>query len=98
MKLLRDKTELNYRLGRIYQMLNRYNEAVDSYQKAITLGRPLTYYYAANAALNAGNIYEYIKSDDKAAYFYKIALSMKDHEYQNSIDTQAKEGLERIGR
>jgi len=98
MKLLRDKTELNYRLGRVYQMLNRYNDAVDSYQKAITLGRPLTYYYAANAALNAGNIYEYIKSNDKAAYFYKMALSMKDHEYQNSIDTQAKEGLERINR
>jgi len=98
LKLLRDKTELYYRLGRVYQMLNKYNEAIASYQKAINLGRPLTYYYAANAALNAGNIYENIKSYDHAAEYYKIALSMKKHEYQNSIDTQAKEGLERINR
>ena len=98
MKLLRDKTELNYRLGRVYQMLNRYNEAIASYQKAINLGRSLSYYYAANAALNAANIYEYIKSYDQAETYYKMALGMKDHEYQNSIDTQAKEGLDRIGR
>jgi hypothetical protein len=98
LKLLRDKTELNYRLGRVYQMLNRYNDAVASYQKAINLGRPLSYYYASNAALNVGNIYEYIKSNDQAAAYYKMALSMKDHEYQNSIDTQAKEGLERLNR
>ena len=96
--LLRDRTELYYRLGRLYQMLNRYNEAIDSYQKAINLGRPLSYYYASNAALNAGNIYEYIKSYDKATTYYNTALSMKNHEYQNSIDTQAKEGLERIKR
>jgi tetratricopeptide (TPR) repeat protein len=98
LKLLRDKTELYYRLGRVYQMLNKYNEAIASYQKAINLGRPLTYYYAANAALNAGNIYENIKSYDHAAEYYNMALSMKKHEYQNSIDTQAKEGLERINR
>jgi len=98
LKLLRDKTELNYRLGRVFQMLNRYNEAVDSYKKAINLGRSTSYYYAANAALNTGNIYEYIKNYDQAATYYKMALSMKNHEYQNSIDTQAKEGLDRISR
>lgn len=97
-KILRDKIELNYRLGRIYQLLNRYNEAVASYQRAITLGRASKYYFAANAALNAGGIYEYIKSYDQAAKYYKMALSMKNHEYQSSIDTQAKEGLERIHR
>lgn len=97
-KILRDKIELNYRLGRVYQLLNRYNEAVASYQRAIALGRSAKYYYAANAALNAGTIYEYIKSYDQAANYYKMAIGMKDHQYQSSIDTQAKEGLERIHR
>lgn len=97
-KIPRDKIELNYRLGRIYQLLNRYNEAVASYKRVIELGRSSKYYFAANAALNAGNIYEYIKSYNEAANYYKTALSMKNHEYQSSIDTQAKEGLDRIHR
>jgi len=97
-RLLRDKTEWNYRRGRVYQMLNKYNDAVDSYDRAIALGRATRYYFSSNAALNAGTIYEYIKSYDQAAKYYKMALSMKNHEYQSSIDTQAKEGLERIHR
>lgn len=98
LKLLRDKTELYYRLGRIYQLLNKNTEAIAKYQKAINLGRSLTYYYAANAALNTGNIYENLKNYDQAALYYNMALGMKKHEYQSSIDTQAKEGLERLNR
>ena len=96
LKLLRDKIELNYRLGRVYQLLNKYNEAIASYTKAIGIGRNSNYYFAANAALCIGNIYEGIKDYNIAANYYNQALSMKHHEYQNSIDTQAKEGLERI--
>ena len=98
LKLQRDKIELNYRLGRVYQMLNRYNEAITSYNKAITTGRSSNYYFAANAALCIGNIYEGIKDYNLAANYYNQALSMKHHEYQNSIDTQAKEGLDRMHR
>ena len=98
LKLQRDKIELNYRLGRVYQMLNKYNEAIASYSKAINIGRSSNYYFAANAALCIGNIYEYIKDYNLAANYYNQALSMKHHEYQNSIDTQAKEGLDRIHR
>jgi len=96
LKLLRDKIELDYRLGRIYEKTSRFNDAISYYQKAINIGKTSTYYYAANAALSIGGIYEYIKDYNLAASYYKQALAMKDHEYQNSIDTQAKEGLERI--
>jgi len=98
LKLLRDKIELDYRLGRIYEKTSRFNDAVTYYQKAINIGKTSTYYYAANAALSIGSIYEYIKDYNLAANYYKQALAMKDHEYQSSIDTQAKEGLERIYR
>jgi tetratricopeptide (TPR) repeat protein len=79
-------------------MLNKYNEAIASYSKAINIGRSSNYYFAANAALCIGNIYEYIKDYNLAANYYNQALSMKHHEYQNSIDTQAKEGLDRVHR
>lgn len=98
LKLQRDKIELNYRLGRVYQMLSRFNEAISSYTRAINIGRSSSYYFAANASLCIGNIYEGIKDYNMAANYYNQALSMRHHEYQNSIDTQAKEGLERINR
>jgi tetratricopeptide (TPR) repeat protein len=97
-KLLRDKIEYSYRLGRIYQKLDKPNDAIASYQKAIALGRSTPYYYAASAALYIGEILEQYKDYNKAATYYKQALDMKNHEYQNSTDNEAKEGLSRIHR
>lgn len=95
-KLLRDKIELYYRLGRTYEKINNATEALANYQKAIAIGRNSSYYYAANAALFSGMIYEQKRDVKKAAEYYNAALKMKSHEYQNSIDTQAEEGLKRI--
>jgi tetratricopeptide (TPR) repeat protein len=96
-KLQRDQIELFYRLGRVYDELDRDSEAITNYQKSIDIGRQTSYYYAANAALSIGNIYEKRNDKSKAATFYKQAIAMKNHEYENSIESKAKEGLRRIG-
>ncbi|HEX7367088.1 MAG TPA: tetratricopeptide repeat protein [Pelobium sp.] len=96
-RLQRDKIELYYRLGRIYDELNRDSESISNYQKAISLGKSTSYYFAANAALSIGYIYENKNDKARAASFFKQAIAMKDHEYENSIETKAKEGLKRIG-
>ncbi|HEY0244769.1 MAG TPA: tetratricopeptide repeat protein [Mucilaginibacter sp.] len=95
-KQLRDKIEFTYRLGRIYQKLDKPNDAILNYQKAIALGKATSYYYAANAALGMGEIFEERKDYNKAAFYYNQVLDMKNHEYQNSTDYDAKEALERI--
>ncbi|HYK75537.1 MAG TPA: tetratricopeptide repeat protein [Daejeonella sp.] len=96
-KILRDKIEYNYRLGRIYDLSNRDDLALKYYQLAVNLGRNEQYYYAANAALFSGNIYEQKRDLPQAKLFYNTALGMKNHQYQNSIDSKAKAGLRRIG-
>lgn len=96
LKTLRDQIELYYRLGRIYDRLDNFNAAAVNYQKAINLGKNETYYFAANSALFLGMLYEQKNNNAKAAYYYNLTLGMKDHEYQNSIDTQAKDGLRRV--
>lgn len=93
----KDKTEFNYRLGRIYDELGKDNEALAHYQAAITQGRNLKYYFAANAALQTGKIYEKKNNKAKAKEAFNTAISMKNHEYENSIESQAKVGLRRIG-
>lgn len=96
-KLQRDQIEINYRLGRIYDELGRENEAVSHYQKSINSGKLSSYYYAANAALSIGNIYEKKRDKARATSYFKQAIAMKNHEYENSIETKAKEGLKRMG-
>jgi hypothetical protein len=97
-KVPRDKIEFYYRLGRVYERLDTPNDAIVNYQKAIVLGKNTTYYFAANSALSIGGIYEKRKDNAKAASFYRQAIDMKNHEYESSIETQAKDGLERIGQ
>jgi hypothetical protein len=96
-KLERDQIEFYYRLGRIYDELGRDNEALVNYQKTIYVGKQSSYYYAANSALNIGLIFEQKQDKAKAINFYKQAIAMKNHEYENSIENKAKEGLKRLG-
>ncbi|WP_316830397.1 tetratricopeptide repeat protein [Pedobacter aquatilis] len=93
----KDKTEFNYRLGRIYDDLGKDDEALVYYQAAINQGRNLKYYFAANAALQMGKVYEKKNNKAKAKEAFNTAISMKNHEYENSIESQAKTGLKRIG-
>lgn len=96
-KIPRDQIEYYYRLGRIYDLLNRFNEALVNYQKAINLGKQSSYYFAANSALNMGVIYEQKQDKGKAVNYYKQAIAMKNHEYENSIENNSKEALGRLG-
>lgn len=92
----RDRTEYYYRLGRILGEIGKDDEAIVKYQRAINSGKSLKYYYAANAALQVGKILERKKSWLKAKSFFNLAIQMKNHDYESSIETQAKAGLKRI--
>ena len=94
--LNRDKIEFNYRLGRILDDLGKDDQALAAYQSTINLGRNQKYYFAANAAIQTGKIYEKRKNTAKAKEAFNLAISMKNHEYENSIESQAKAGLKRI--
>lgn len=95
-RIARDKIEYYYRLGRVYDLMNRDTDALVKYQQTINMGKNTSYYYAANSALFSALIYEQKREYKKAADYFNLTLQMKNHEYQNSTDTQAKEGLSRI--
>jgi tetratricopeptide (TPR) repeat protein len=88
--------EFNYRMGRIYDLSSKFDQALKHYQVAIDLGKNQPYSFAANSALRSGIIYEKNKNFVRAKQFYTLAISMKDHDYENSIENRAKEGLKRI--
>ncbi len=97
-KLLRDKIEFCYRVGRIYDEYSKDELAIKFYQFAIDLGRNERYYFASNAAYRIGIIYEKKKNYPQAKRFFNMAIDMEDHDYERSIETKGKEGLSRISK
>jgi tetratricopeptide (TPR) repeat protein len=93
----RDQLDRTYRLGRIYDAMGQRDPAVEHYRRTLANGDASAYYYAANAALLLGNLYEREDRKDSAVFFYKKCLELRHHEYQNSIDQKARTGLERLG-
>jgi hypothetical protein len=96
--LTKDKLEYLYRMGRIFQAMSKDDQAIVFYIAAMNKGEELTYYYAANSALQLGFIYEKKKQFDKAAMYYSKATKMKNTEYKNSIESKAKAGQKRVSR
>ena len=90
-----EQLEYVYRMGRINDDLKKYDDAINYYSQAITLGKYNTAYYAARAALQIGMIKE--KNGDKksAINYYQQCLDMEDHDYKNSLDQRAKSGIAR---
>src|SRR5205085_1084139 len=55
---IEDRLEFVYRLARIYDDLNKYDDAIKAYNFTINLGEHRQEYYAARSALQLGLIYE----------------------------------------
>ena len=90
-----EKLEFVYRLGRVYDDINKTDEAIKYYLQAIDLGKERTEYYAARAALQTAMIYEKKANKIEAIKYYNMCLDMDEHDYKNSLDQRAKSGIAR---
>lgn len=91
-----DKLEFYYRVARLYDETGRQDESITFYEQAVKAGENRKEYYAARSALQLGIIYEKKQEAAQAAYWYRKCLSMKGHDYKNSLDQRAKAGLSRV--
>lgn len=94
----RDQLEYYYRLGRILHGLEKYPEALSFYQRTIEKGRRENYYFACNAALQAGLVYESLGDTANARLHYETCLSLHPDEYRLGLHQKAKSGLNRLKR
>jgi len=92
-----DELEYYYRKARITHDMGKEKQAVPLYEATIKKGEKVPVYYAPNACIKLGRIYEQSGEKEKAMFYYKKALTFSKHEYKNSIDAEAKAGLNRLG-
>ncbi len=95
---IKDKIEFTYRAARIYHEKGEIDKAIQFYHSTITRGEKYPYYFAANAALQLGLIYEEQGLKEKASEYFHKCLAMKNTDYKNSLDQKAKAGLNRLGK
>lgn len=88
--------EYYFRLARVNDELGSTKTAIQHYKKAIEIGRNRPEQYAARSALQLGFLYEKNAQGENAARMFELALSMQDHDFKNSIDQQAKAGINRL--
>jgi tetratricopeptide (TPR) repeat protein len=92
----RKNLEYSYRLGRIAHKLNKTQDAIRLYTYAIDNGSKDPWYFACNAALQLGLLYEEKKDASNARTAFNRCLGMKPEEYTASLHAQAKAGLGRL--
>ncbi len=92
----RTRLEYIYRKGRAAHGYNKMEEAIQYYNTTIEKGQYLPYYFACNAALKLGLLYEQQGQKSQAKSKYQLCLSMKPDEYKNGLHQQAKAGLNRL--
>ncbi len=91
-----DKTEYFYRLGIVYEQAEDFKNAIQYFNYAIKNGKDRKEQYAARACLHLGFYYENKLLKTQAISAYKEAIDMPEHDFQNSINQQAKAGLSRL--
>lgn len=92
----RSRLEYQYRKARNHHEWGKTRQAIEEYKNVIAEGRNQRYYFAANAALQLGLIYEKQNKPEEAILYYKECLSMDYDEYRSSISMKAKAGLNRL--
>ena len=93
----RDEVEFLYRKARLAHKMRR-PEAEKLYLETIALTGQENWYFAPNACLQLGIIYQSQQKIKEAAEYFQRALSYRRHEYKNSIDSKARSALAQLGR
>lgn len=88
--------EYHYRVARVNDEMRMETTAITEYKQAIELGRDRHEQFGARAALQLGFLYERNREHKLAISMYREALSMKQHDFKNAIQQQAKAGVNRL--
>lgn len=92
----KDNVEYFYRRARLEHGTQHHEASKIFYQQVIDMAGSEPWYFAPNACLQMGYLLLEQGDQGRAKEFFKKALSYKNHEYKNSIDSKAKTALNRM--
>jgi hypothetical protein len=93
-----EKVEYYFRMARVYDEIQNDEKAIALYKRAAEAGRYRKEHFAARALLQTAFIYEKRGNRTAAVAKFNECLSLRGHDFQNSIDQQAKAGINRLSK
>ena len=93
---LPDPLEYTYRFARLTHEMERYDEALQLYHRAISEGSERPEYYACRAALETGHIHEAMGNTALARRAFRQCLDIDPEEHRSELHHKAKAGLSRL--
>lgn len=92
----RDSVEFLYRVARLFHKLNQTDTCLYLYNKTIDYSGSAPWYFAPNACLQSGYIFQQRGHLQQAELYFRKALTYPHHAYKNSIDSKAKLALAQL--
>ena len=93
----KDQIEYYYRKARLAHKQNK-PDAEQLYLETVRMTGQENWYFAPNACLQLGYIYQSQNRIKEAEEYFQRALAYRRHEYKNSIDSKARSALTQLGR
>lgn len=90
-----DQLEYVYRYARVLQGLSKTKEAIGYFDSVINKGKDDNRYFACNAALQNGIIYQEINVS-KSKEYLELCLNIKPGEHRNSLHQKARSWLQKL--
>jgi tetratricopeptide (TPR) repeat protein len=90
------KIEYHYRYGRIMHEAGKIPRALEEYHRVVKISGNSGYYFAPNACLQLGYIYEHLGYRDLARDHFEQAIAYRGYEYRSSVTQKAKVALNRL--
>lgn len=94
----KDAAEFTYRKGRLAHKTKEIAHAKNLYLQTIDQTGDRPWYFAPNAALQLGYIYQSQGDIVMARKYFEKALSYKRYEYKSGIDSKARFALDQLGK
>ncbi len=94
--LLAYKLEYIFLCGRLNVENGNIDLAIKQFKEVMNLGKDEDYYFASEAALRLGNIYENMGDDTSAIKYFKKSSKLYNSSYYEYIDDKASKGIARL--
>ncbi len=88
--------EYHFLKARFYALGTNKKEAIAEFRKVIELGEEEDYYFASEAALSLGNIYNETGKKELAKAYYEKSLKLYKSDYYEYIEDKASKALRKL--